>query len=203
MSTNEAFDAVTADTSPAEVNPVVEPAEDLTPCTETAGPIVVLVGLPGAGKSTIGRRLARALNTELVDSDELIEKSYGKACGQIFTELGEPAFREVEAVQVAEALKSTGVVSLGGGAVLTESTRELLKHHEVVWIDVPVEEGIRRTIGERTRPVLQAADPVQHYRNLVEKRTPLYEEVASYRLRTKDRSPQQVVAAVLHHIENH
>lgn len=166
-------------------------------------PIVVLIGLPGAGKTTIGRRLARALNTELVDSDELIEQATGKACGAVFSELGEPAFRVMEAEYVAKALETTGVVSLGGGAVLTDSTRELLKDHEVIWIDVPVEEGIRRTAGERTRPVLQAADPAEHYRNLVKVRTPLYEEVATYRLRTKDRSPQQVVAAVLHHIENH
>ncbi|ALC06024.1 Shikimate kinase [Corynebacterium deserti GIMN1.010] len=170
--------------------------------SDTPRPIVVLVGLPGAGKSTIGRRLARALNTELVDSDELIERAAGKACGAVFAELGEPAFRELEAVHVAEALNSNGVVSLGGGAVLTESTRELLKGHDVVWIDVPVEEGIRRTANERSRPVLQAADPAAHYRNLVKVRTPLYEEVASYRLRTNNRSPQQVVAAVLHHLEN-
>lgn len=165
-------------------------------------PIVVLVGPPGAGKSTIGRRLARALNTEFVDSDELIELATGKACGDVFTELGEPAFRELEAVHVADALQCEGVVSLGGGAILTESTRDLLKDHDVVWIDVSVAEGVRRTAGERTRPVLAAEDPEEHYRTLLESRRPLYQEVSSFRVRTNSRSPQQVVADVLHHLED-
>lgn len=184
-----------------EVNDQIHLDHQSDDTSECSCPIVVLVGLPGAGKSTIGRRLARALNTELVDSDELIEARHRKTCGAVFSELGEPAFRELEAIHVAEALKSSGVVSLGGGSVLTESTRELLKGQDVVWIDVPVEEGIRRTANERSRPVLQAADPAEHYRNLVKVRTPLYEEVATYRLRTNNRSPQQVVAAVLHHLE--
>lgn len=168
----------------------------------SSGPIAVLVGPPGAGKSTIGRRLARALGVELVDSDELIEVAMGKACGEVFSELGEPAFRELEAHHVAEALNHDGVVSLGGGAILTESTRELLKEHDVVWIDVSVAEGIRRTAGERTRPVLKAADPEEHYRNLLETRRPYYQEVSTFRVRTNSRSPQQVVAEVLHHLEN-
>ena len=167
-----------------------------------ARPIVVLVGPPGAGKSTIGRRLARALNADLVDTDELIEEATGKACGEVFSELGEPAFRELEARHVADALNHDGVVSLGGGAILTESTRELLREHDVVWIDVSVAEGVRRTAGERTRPVLAADDPVEHYRNLLETRRPLYEEVSTFRVRTNSRSPQQVVAEILHHLED-
>ncbi|NLF91857.1 MAG: AAA family ATPase, partial [Corynebacterium marinum] len=82
-------------------------------------PKVVLVGPPGAGKSTIGRRLARALSLPLVDSDQLIEEEAGKSCGEVFSELGEPAFRELEARHVQQALGTGGVVSLGGGAVLT------------------------------------------------------------------------------------
>ena len=170
-------------------------------------PKVVLVGPPGAGKSTIGRRLARALSLPLVDSDQLIEEETGRSCGEVFSELGEPAFRELEARHVADALTTGGVVSLGGGAVLTDSTRELLSHHCVVWIDVSVEEGVRRTAHESTRPVLAAEDvefrnvvaedPAAHYRNLLEQRAPLYHEVADFRVRTDGRAPQQSVADIL------
>lgn len=165
-------------------------------------PKVVLIGPPGAGKSTIGRRLARALNLPLVDSDELIEQESGQACGSVFAELGEEAFRELEARHVANALSTGGVVSLGGGAVLTESTRVLLSRHTVVWIDLSAEEGIRRTAGDTTRPVLEAADPAAHYRNLLETRDPYYREVADYRVRSDRRSPQQMVADILSFLES-
>ena len=105
-------------------------------------PRVVLVGPPGAGKTTIGRRLARALNTTHVDSDALIEQDQGKPCGEVYSDLGEEQFRELEAQHVAQALQHDGVVSLGGGAVVTDSTRALLANHEVVWVDVSVEEGV-------------------------------------------------------------
>ncbi|MDO4686354.1 MAG: shikimate kinase [Corynebacterium sp.] len=166
-------------------------------------PRVVLVGPPGAGKSTIGRRLAHALNTSLVDSDALIEAEYGRPCGEVYADLGEAAFREVEAVKVAEALETSGVVSLGGGAVVTESNRELLAHHAVVWIDVSATEGVRRTAAEGTRPVLEADNPMERYQQLLDQRMPLYREVAGYRARTDGRTPQQVVADVLNYLETH
>ncbi|WKD57581.1 Shikimate kinase [Corynebacterium capitovis DSM 44611] len=164
-------------------------------------PRVVLVGPPGAGKSTIGRRLASALNLPLVDSDLLIEAGEGKPCGQVYAERGEEAFRELEAAYVAEALASGGIASLGGGAVLNSATRQLLANHTVVWIDVTAEEGIRRTANETTRPVLAAADPAQHYRDLLATREPFYREVSDYRVRTDERPPQRVVAEVLGIIE--
>lgn len=169
--------------------------------TTKPGPRVVLVGPPGAGKSTIARRLARALNLPLTDSDRLIEDATGRTCGEIFAELGEPAFRELEAEHVSEALQAEGVVSLGGGAVLTAATRELLREHVVVWIDVSAEEGYRRTATDTSRPVLHAADPGEHYRRLIATRAPLYREVAGFRIRTDRRSPQQTVAEVLGHLD--
>lgn len=165
-------------------------------------PRVVLVGPPGAGKSTIGRRLARAMNLPLVDSDDLIAKGEGKPTGEVYSELGEERFREVEAEYVARSLASGGVVSLGGGAVLTESTRKLLQAHNVVWIDVSVEEGVRRTSGNDSRPVLKAEDPEAHYRALLESREPYYREVAMHRVRTDSRPPQRLVAEILSLIES-
>jgi predicted kinase len=103
-----------------------------TAVTGLPRPRVVLVGPPGAGKSTIGRRLSHALSCELVDSDHLIEQAKDKPCGEVFSELGEPDFRALEAEHVAAALRTGGVVSLGGGAVLTDSTRELLERHTVI-----------------------------------------------------------------------
>lgn len=167
------------------------------PQPKAASPRVVLVGPPGAGKSTIGRRLSRALNVGLVDSDELIEIAEGKSCGEVFSDVGEPRFREIEAEHVAKALHTDGVVSLGGGAILTESTRQLLANHVVVLVDVSAEEGARRTAGESSRPVLAADDPTEHYRNLIETRRPFYREVANFRARTDGRTPQQVVADIL------
>ena len=167
-----------------------------------SSPHVVLVGPPGAGKSTIGRRLARALNCDLVDSDELIEVRYDKPCGKVFSELGEPAFREVEAEVVREALTTKGVVSLGGGAVLTESTRTLLDNLNVVFLDVTPEEGVARTLGDSNRPVLDAADPLAHYAQLLDTRRPLYAEVADLKVRTGVRSPQQVVGDILSFLES-
>ena len=168
-----------------------------TAVTGLPRPRVVLVGPPGAGKSTIGRRLSHALSCELVDSDHLIEQAKNKPCGEVFSELGEPDFRALEAEHVAAALRTGGVVSLGGGAVLTDSTRELLERHTVIFLDISPEEGARRTSGDSNRPVLVSDNPLEHYRNLVEARRPYYQEVADYRVRTDARTPQQVVGDIL------
>ncbi|MEZ2121228.1 MULTISPECIES: shikimate kinase [unclassified Corynebacterium] len=166
-----------------------------------SNPRVILVGPPGAGKSTIGRRLASALNTTVVDTDEMIEEAQGKPCGDVYAALGEAAFRELEARIVESALTHNGVVSLGGGAVVHRSTRELLSRHEVIWLDVSPEEGVRRTEGSN-RPVLDGADAVARYTELLENRREFYREVASFRARTDERTPQQVVADVLGYLDS-
>lgn len=162
-----------------------------------SSPRVVLVGPPGAGKSTIGRRVARALNLPLVDTDVLLEQDKGQKCGEFFAAVGEASFREAEADYVRQALTTGGIVSLGGGAVLTDSTRALLQNHMVVWIDVSAEEGVRRTAKESSRPILAADDPEEHYRNLLKAREPFYREVADFRVRTDSQPPQRVVAEIL------
>lgn len=169
-----------------------------------SAPRVVLVGMPGSGKSTIGRRVASALNLPIVDSDLLIEQATGKPCGEVYAELGEERFRELEEEYVARALATGGVVSLGGGAVLSAATRQLLNRHTVVWIDVSVEEGLRRTADDTSRPVLAAdegGDRERRYRELMEYREPFYREVSTFRVRTDERPPQRVVAEILGFIE--
>lgn len=171
------------------------------PALVHSAPRVVLVGMPGAGKTTIGRRIASALNLPIVDSDLLMEQGEGKACGELYSELGEDAFRELEVGYVARALATGGVVSLGGGAIVTEEVRTLLQRHTVVWIDVTAEEGIRRTAEDASRPVLDGEDREQRYRDLLEQRESFYREVSSFRVRTDERPPQRVVAEVLGFID--
>lgn len=174
---------------------------EAAPAMVHSAPRVVLVGMPGSGKSTIGRRVASALNLPIVDSDVLIEQGEGKACGDVFSELGEEAFRKLEVGYVARALATGGVVSLGGGAVLTDEVRTLLQRHTVVWLDVSAEEGVRRTADDESRPVLASEDREQRYRDLLAERESYYREVATFRVHTDERPPQRVVAEILGFIE--
>lgn len=169
--------------------------------TARVRPRVVLVGLPGAGKSTIGRRLANALHCGVVDTDTLIEEDRGAACGEVFSALGEPAFRALEEEHVARALATDGIVSLGGGAVISPRTRALLADQLVVHLKVSAEEGVRRTSVDDSRPVLAAGDPVARYRQIQAERAPFYDEVADLTVSSEGGDPRQTVAEVLHFLE--
>ncbi|MBF6348607.1 shikimate kinase [Nocardia flavorosea] len=166
--------------------------------TDPRGPRVVLIGPPGAGKTTIGRKLARELGVELYDTDAGIEETSGRSIPEIFAGDGEPGFRRLEEEVVGRALHNQrGVVSLGGGAVLSESTRALLRECTVVYLEISIAEGLRRTGATNTRPLLGGADPDTKYREIMRIRRPLYREVASVRVRTDGRSPGRVVRAIM------
>lgn len=161
-------------------------------------PRVVLVGPPGAGKTTVGRVLARRLGVSFTDVDVLIQDRAGKSIADIFTQDGEPAFRAMEREVVTEALAGTdGVLALGGGSVLAAETRVQLRGHEVVYLSVGVTDGLRRTGMSTARPLLAGVNPRATFRALLEARTPLYREVATVEVDTVKRNTNQVARAVL------
>lgn len=113
-------------------------------------PKAVLVGMPGSGKSTIGRRLAKAMDLPLLDTDAAIVETTGRTIADIFANDGEQEFRRIEEEVVKAALSShEGIVSLGGGAITSPGVREALAGHTVVYLEISAAEGVRRTTGVR------------------------------------------------------
>jgi len=159
---------------------------------------MLLIGPMGAGKSTVGRLLAARLAFPFVDLDEAIVVRAGKTIPAIFAEEGEIAFRRLESQLLAEQVGSQAVVATGGGAVLTEGNRLLLKAHPpVIWLDAPPEVLALRIAGDLNRPLLNGVDPLQKARELDAIRRPLYAECASLHLRTDQLKTHAAVAAIL------
>jgi shikimate kinase len=157
-------------------------------------PKAVLVGLPGSGKSTIGRRLAKALGVDLLDTDAAIEQQTGRSIPDIFANDGEEEFRRIEEQVVRAALAHhDGIVSLGGGAVSSAGVREALAGHTVIFLEISAVEGVRRTGGNTVRPLLAGPDRSEKFRALMAQRVPLYRRVATIRVNTNRRNPGAVV----------
>jgi shikimate kinase len=161
-------------------------------------PKAVLVGLPGSGKSTIGRRLAKALNVKMLDTDVAIEQQTGRRIADIFATDGEKEFRRIEEDVVRTSLaEHDGVLSLGGGAVTSPGVRTALAGHTVVFLEIGAAEGIRRTGGNTVRPLLAGPDRAEKFRALMSQRVPLYREVATIRVNTNRRNPGAVVRYIV------
>ena len=165
-------------------------------------PKAVLVGLPGSGKSTIGRRLAKALGVALLDTDVAIEQRTGRTIADIFATDGEPEFRRIEEEVVRAALADhDGVLSLGGGAVTSPGVREALAGHTVVYLEIGASEGVRRIGGSAVRPLLAGPDRAEKYRALMAERAPLYRRVATIRVDTNRRNPGAVVRHIVSRLQ--
>jgi shikimate kinase len=166
-------------------------------------PKAVLVGLPGSGKSTIGRRLAKALDTSLLDTDAAIERTTGRTIPDIFANDGEKEFRRIEEDVIRDALQThDGVLSLGGGAVTTPGVRDALAGHTVVYLEISAAEGVRRTGGATVRPLLAGGDRSEKFKALMSQRVPLYRRVATIRVNTNRRNPGAVVRYIVERLEN-
>jgi len=160
-------------------------------------PLVVLVGPPGSGKSTVGAVLAELLGVALHDTDAAIEAASGRTIADIFVESGEPVFRALERAEVARAVATEpGVLALGGGAVLDAGTREVLAGQTVVFLDVGIADASRRVGFDQSRPLL-AVNPRAAWVRLMNDRRPVYEAVSSHRVDTAGRTPEDVAAEVV------
>mgnify|MGYP000878038872 CR=1 FL=1 len=166
-------------------------------------PKAVLIGLPGSGKSTIGRRLAKATGCSLIDTDTAIEERTGRTIPEIFATEGESGFRQIEEQVVCEALRDhDGILSLGGGAITIPRVREALAGHTVVYLEISASEGVRRTSGSTVRPLLAGPDRAEKYRELISARVPLYRQAATIRINTNRRNPGAVVRYIAGRLEN-
>jgi shikimate kinase len=158
----------------------------------------VLIGFMGAGKSSVGKRLANRLGAGFVDLDERIEGAAGMAVGEIFASRGEAAFREMERRAVREAVSVPGrVVSAGGGAFVDTENRRLLKGYAPVFLlEVSPETVLARLSGDAARPLLAGPDREHRIRELLRERAPSYAE-ADHAVRTDGRTVEQVADEIM------
>jgi shikimate kinase len=160
-------------------------------------PVAVIVGAPGAGKTTVGRAVAETLGVDFRDTDADIVAATGKTIADLFLLDGEDEFRRLEAAAVAEALAGhDGVLALGGGAVLAESTRELLAGHVVVFLDVGLADAASRVGMARDRPLL-LGNPRGQLLAMLDARRPVYQQVATVIVPTDGRGIDEVIGSVL------
>jgi shikimate kinase len=164
---------------------------------------IFLVGPMGAGKSTVGKQLAKALGRDFYDSDKEIERRTGVSISWIFEMEGEAGFRLREQKVIDELTELKNIVlATGGGAVLAEQNRRALRSRGyVVYLSASVEQLLRRTNKDKNRPLLQTDKPKDTIVDLMAERAPLYQDVADIELRTGDQSIQYVVSGLIKQLE--
>lgn len=164
---------------------------------------LVLVGLPGSGKSTVGRHLSRRLGQPFFDSDQVVEQRLGCSIREFFESDGEERFRDLEAEVIDELTRhASAVISTGGGSVLRPENRQRLHDRgQVVYLRSHPEELFRRLRHDRKRPLLQVADPLQRLRDLFAERDPFYREVAHFTIETGRPSVNTLVNMIVMQVE--
>jgi shikimate kinase len=160
---------------------------------------VILIGPPGAGKSTIGQSLAKKMKVKFADTDALIEAKLEKKISDIFVDLGEPYFRTQELLILAEVLESDcGVISLGGGAPISEAAQTLIRKsgETVIFLDISLGKAAARVGFNRDRPLL-LGNPRAQWTELMNSRRPIYESLATAVISVDDRSVNEICADIL------
>lgn len=157
-----------------------------------------LIGMMGAGKTTVGKILAYHLGYRFLDTDDVITQSTGKSINQIFAEEGEAAFRQLESDVLGQICAYTQLtIATGGGIVLRRENWSYLHHGLVVWLDVPVELLYNRLAEDTTRPLLQDSDPKGKLRSLLEERTPLYSQADLKITVREEETPEEIAHRVI------
>ena len=165
--------------------------------------LLTLIGLPGSGKSTVGRQLARRLDLPVIDTDHAIEQRIGCSIREFFEREGETAFRDIEESVIAQlAQGGDAVLATGGGAVLRPANREHLRSAgQVIYLRSTPEEVFRRLRHDQNRPLLQVGDPLAKLRSLYEERDPLYRQTAHFIIETGRPSVATLVNMVVMQLE--
>jgi shikimate kinase len=161
-------------------------------------PPIILIGPPGAGKTSVGKALAKKLSLNFLDSDKVVEEKSGKSIPEIFITDGEPVFREMERAAVIDLIENQdGVIALGGGSVMDlEVSKRLLPMANVVFLDVSISNAAPRVGFNRDRPLL-LGNPRQQWIALMEKRRSTYEALAKARVSTDNKKPVEVVEEIV------
>lgn len=164
--------------------------------------LISLVGLPGGGKSSVGRQLARRLDVPFTDTDQVIERRLREPIRSFFEREGEERFRDLEQETIEQLSGAEGVLATGGGAVLRDANRSTLRRHStVVYLRATPEEIFRRLRHDTQRPLLQVEDPLARLRALHLAREPLYREVAHFIVETGRPSIPMLVNMMLMQLE--
>ena len=160
---------------------------------------LILIGPMASGKSTVGRRLSKRLKLDFIDVDEEVEKSAGVSISWIFDVEGEKKFRERESKELINSLNTNNcVIATGGGVILAEQNRSLLKKGTVIYLETSIQTQLERTLNDNKRPLLQESDDAeQTLRELKEIRGPLFEECANITIKEGKNSRNEVVDEII------